>query len=163
MVFDKYYEAIIDVFNDEDIIVGYSSGCVYAMLLAEKLEAIKKIGKVVLIDGILDFVDESDSSFEETYADVKDMFDNVYFVDEEDLGGESYEEFLNKETQVIMINSNSNFDDPTVNSPVVYLGNTRDYESKLYEISTNAEFVLIDSDHRAIIEKDVDKIIKYLK
>ena len=52
---DYYYNAIKDLFQDGDIIVGYSSGCIYASLLIEKLEKFKDVGECILIDGSLNF------------------------------------------------------------------------------------------------------------
>lgn len=52
---EMYYDAIKDVFQDGDIIVGYSLGCVFASLITERLEKTKTVGKCILIDGALIF------------------------------------------------------------------------------------------------------------
>ena len=63
----------------------------------------------------------------------------------------------------ISSNDNFNFDTPTINSPAIYLSTTGDFESEFNDIALNGEFILIDSDHDAIIREDVHKIVKYFK
>ena len=163
MVLEKYYDAIKDVFQDGDILCGYSLGCIFACLLAERLESFKKVGKTILIDGTLDFVNVSDMSLEDVREAVGQILDKEAFESEGYSEDATYEEFYNKLCEVMFINDNFNFDTPTINSPAIYLGTSREFESKFNDIALNGEFILIDSDHDAIIREDVHKIVKYFK
>ena len=53
MTFEKYWNAIKDIFQDGDIIAGYSLGCLFAILIAEKLEKDRKIEHLVILVGNL--------------------------------------------------------------------------------------------------------------
>ena len=140
---DYYYDAIKDLFQDGDIIVGYSLGCVYASLIAEKLEENKLVGEIILIDGYLDF-----NSTEKLSMDLIDEFldNNTY----------SYE-FKEKLKEIILLNSVYDFNTPKINSHITFLYTSDILEDDLKKISDNYEFIFIDSTHQDIISKDVSK------
>ena len=66
MTFEKFWDAIKDIFQDGDIIAGYSLGCLFAMLIVEKLEKYRKIEKCILIDGPLEFYNDEVPEREDT-------------------------------------------------------------------------------------------------
>ena len=140
---DYYYDAIKDLFQDGDIIVGYSLGCVYASLIAEKLEENKLVGEIILIDGYLDF-----NNTEKLSMDLIDEFldNNTY----------SYE-FKEKLKEIILLNSVYDFNTPKINSHITFLYTSDILEDDLKKISDNYEFIFIDSTHQDIISKDVSK------
>ena len=145
-----YYEAIDDIFQDGDIIVGYSLGCIYASLIVEKLEENKKVGECILIDGVLSFDSSEVYSPDEGHIDVET---NDY-----------PKEFVEKYLQIDSINSYWCFDVPRIDAHVLYLATDYANMDYLDDISSNYEFIFIDStNHFDIIDKDFDKIAKYFK
>ena len=52
---EQYCEAILEVFQDGDIIAAYSQGCIYAVMITSMIEKVRKVGKCILIDGDLEF------------------------------------------------------------------------------------------------------------
>ncbi len=153
---EMYYDAIKDVFQDGDIIVGYSLGCVFASLITERLEKTKTVGKCILIDGALIFDYELELNKE-------DITNSLLKAELNKLGYGGDEEFTNKIIEVIYCNRNRHFHDPKINSPVIYLDTRNLYRKQLAGISSNYKLIPIDSTHADIIKKDADKIIKYLK
>ena len=158
LTLNHYYDAIKDNFQDNDIIVGYSLGCIFASLIAEKLEKNKNISNCILIDGPLEFVKHDKLSKE-------DMVDNMkLFYDKSDNIKEKYSnEYKDKYIEITVINSHWNFNTPHIHSHITYLTTTNSFKEELENISDNHEFIHIDSTHEDIIKKDVDKIIKYFK
>ena len=157
LTLNYYYDSIKDLFQDEDIIVAYSAGCVYAALLAEKLEKTKYVDKCILLDGTLEFTNNGDLSKE----DIEDRiipeeldieFNNDYFSDIK-------EKFI----EVHYINSKWDFHTPQINSHIIYLATSYESKDDLDNISDNYEFIHIDSTHLDIVGKDVDKISKYFR
>ncbi len=147
-----YYEAIDNLFQDGDIIVGYSLGCIYASLIAEKLEENKTVGKCILIDGVLSF-DSSESNSTDENQDHMNIETNNY-----------PKELVEKFIQIDSINSHWSFDVPHIKAEILYLATSDANKDSLDDISSNYEFILIDStNHLDIIDKDFDKIAKYFK
>ena len=72
-------------------------------------------------------------------------------------------EFKDKFIEILRINSNWNFHTPKIECPVTYLATSDVFKGDLDKISDNHKFVLIDSNHKDILHKDIDKIIKYFK
>ncbi|WP_407432946.1 condensation domain-containing protein, partial [Methanobrevibacter sp.] len=144
-----YYEAINDIFKDGDIIVGYSLGCIYASLITEKLEKSKTVGKCILIDGVLIFDnDESESDDKNEHIDVTNT----------DYPKELIEKFI----LIDSINSKWSFNTPNIKSQVIYLSTDNDKKDYLDDISSNYKFIIIDdTNHLDIIDKDLNKILKY--
>ncbi len=159
-VLDKYYDAIKDLFQDGDIIAGYSQGGIFTMLLASKLEQEKKVDKCILIDTVLNFKETNEVDREEVMGLI-DMVQATDF-DLEELSPEPFDIFTEKVVEVCRINSLWDFEPVTIDSPVIYLSTTP-HEEELYNIANNPEFVVIDADHVSIVEKDVPKIVKYFK
>ena len=148
---DVYYEAIAKLFNDGDIIVGYSLGCIFSLLLVEKLEKDNKfISNCILIDSDLLFVRDGELSSDDVINE---------FVGDLD----AYpDDFKDKFSEVVRINSNLNFNTPKVDSPVMFLSNYDMFESRLAEISSDYEYIQLDSTHQRIIDEDVYKLVKIL-
>ena len=163
MTFEKYWDAIKDIFQDGDIIVGYSLGCLFSMLIVERLEKDKKIEKCVLIDGPLNFCEHKNMEKEEALSLINELYDLGFDVD--DLSIENHDEFIDKMAEIFAINSNWDFPAAKINdTPVIYLATTHDLEGKLENIAKNGEFIFIDNTyHEAIVTKDVQLIVKYLK
>lgn len=55
-----------------------------------------------------------------------------------------------------------NLPKPKVNSHLIYLSTTNKFKEELDEMSSDYEFININSTHDNIIDKDVDKIFEYL-
>ena len=147
---DSYYQAIEKLFSDGDIIVGYSLGCVFSLLLAEKLEKDNKfIGKCVLID--------SDLLFER-----KDEVETDDVINEFVGDLDAYpDDFKDKFSEIVRINSNLNFNTPKIDSSVMFLSTEDCFESRISEISSDYEYIHVDSTHQRIINEDIIKIIKF--
>ena len=158
LTLSHYYDAIKDIFHDGDIICGYSLGCIFALLLAEKLEKTSNVGKCILIDGTLNFVHEKELNKEE-------VINNLI----EDYGLENYNKiiekypnnFKDKLIEILIINSKWDFHTPKIDSHIIYLSTSNSFKEELDEISSDYEFIHIDSNHRDIIKQDCDKIAKY--
>ncbi|WP_407462424.1 AMP-binding enzyme, partial [Methanobrevibacter sp.] len=163
MTFEKYWNAIKDIFQDGDIIAGYSLGCLFAILIAEKLEKDRKIEKCVLIDGALDFYSDDIPDNVDASDIFKELTDLGFDIDE--LGGEDNDELSEKMVEMFYVNSVWDFQPVKINdTPVIYLATEHGDEGKLENIARNGEFIFIDdTDHTAIITDDVEKIVKYLK
>ena len=153
---DYYYDAIKDIFQNGDILVGFSLGCIYASLILEKLEQNKQVAKCILIDGTLQFVNDEEISTDKLINDYGEVEFN-------DIVNNRSSDFKNKFIEILLLNSNWNFHTPKIESHITYLATSDMFKEDLDKISDNYEFVLIDSNHKDIIHKDVDKIIKYLK
>ena len=153
---DYYYDAIKDIFQNGDILVGFSLGCIYASLILEKLEQNKQVAKCILIDGTLQFVNDEEISTDKLINDYGEVEFN-------DIVNNRSSDFKNKFIEILLLNSNWNFHTPKIESHITYLDTSDMFKEDLDKISDNYEFVLIDSNHKDIIHKDVDKIIKYLK
>ena len=151
-----YYYAIKDLFQDGDIIVGYSLGCMYATLIAERLEKDKQIDKCILIDGSLSFVNTDESYREEIMDWIKDILSDKY-------SKVDIQEIIDKVLEVTWINSRWEFHTPKIESNIVYLSTSESFEANLNAISDNYECILVDSTHLDIIDKDIDKIVKYFR
>ena len=148
---DYYYKAIDKVFNDGDILAGYSLGCVFASLLAEKLENDNRtVDKCILID--------SDLLFERDYEITTDEVINEFVCDVEDYP----DDFIDKFVEVVRINSKLNYKTPNVNVHILFLSTWDSLKDRIAAISSNYDYIIIDSTHKRIIDEDIDKIIKYL-
>ncbi|MBR6023658.1 MAG: hypothetical protein IK044_01675, partial [Methanobrevibacter sp.] len=163
MTFEKYWDAIKDIFQDGDIIVGYSLGCLFAMLIVEKLEKCRKIEKCVLIDGVLDFYSNKVPEKEEVVNLIEEQFDFVFDVDE--FGPQDRDVLIDKIVEMFVVNSVWDFPAAKINeTPVIYLATGSGLESKFDDVARYGEFIMIeDTDHDAIIKDDFEKIVKYLK
>jgi len=158
LTLNHYYDAIEDIFQDGDIIAGYSLGCIYASLIAEKLEQNKKIDKCILIDGTLKFVNKEKQSKKEIMDDLINNYDEEKY---KSFFDEYASDFKDKFLEICYINSSWDFDTPKIKSHIIYLSTSDSFNEDLDYISDNYEFISIDSTHKDIIEKDVDKIKKY--
>ena len=163
MTFEKYWNAIRDIFQDGDIIVGYSLGCLFAILIAEKLEKDKKIGKCVLIDGTLDFYNDDIPDNVDGSAILNELYGLGF--DDDEIGVKDNEGLIDKMAAIFAVNSVWDFPAVKINdTPVIYLASDCEYEGKLENIARNGEFIFIeDTDHTSLITADVKKIVKYLK
>nr|MCR5026494.1 hypothetical protein [Methanobrevibacter sp.] len=161
MSLNYYYEAIKDVFQDGDIIAGYSAGCLFVLLLAEKLEQFKKIDKCILIDGTLSFTQDEILPREEALKILEEFSERDY--GEKFSTSEPYAEFRDKLIGIMIVNSVWDFPTPEISSHVLYLATSTKHKEKLDNIAPDNEFILIDSNHDDIIDKDVGKIVKYFK
>ena len=147
VMLDYYYDAIKDLFQDGDIIVGYSLGCIYSSLLAERLEENKSVGECILIDGPLSFYnDDKNASIDY----VNEFLDDGYSDD-----------FREKLNEIILLNSVWNFKSPKINCHIIYFCVSGVLEDDLKKISNNYEFINITSTHKDIMSRDVGKISKY--
>ncbi|MER2014143.1 MAG: non-ribosomal peptide synthetase, partial [Methanobrevibacter sp.] len=154
ITFEKYWDAIKDIFQDGDILVGYSQGCLHALLLCERLEKNMKVEKCLLIDGTLNFVNDDSLTDEEIQSKIKNL--------KEEYSSEFDAEFINKLVEVFISNLRWKLLQPKVNSHVLYLATSNRFREQLDEVASDYEFIIIDSTHLDIINKDVDKILKYL-
>ena len=152
---NHYFDAITNIFQNGDILVGYSLGCIYATLIAEKLEKDRVVGKCILIDGVLNFSEEKDESRENI---IDYFFNNDEF---KYMLENSEDDFKNKFIEVCMANSKWDFHTPRVNCPILYLATSNNFKEELNEISDDYKFIIIDSTHKDIIDRDVSKIVKY--
>ena len=155
MAFEKYWGAIKDIFQDDDILVGYSFGCIHASLLCERLEKNKKVYKCVLIDGTLNFVNDDPITNEELSSTIKD-FKEYYLSEIKDV------RFIKKSTEVFISNLRWNLPQPKISSHVIYLATSNKFKEQLDKMASDYEFINIDSTHVDIMGKDLYKIIKYL-
>ena len=163
MTFEKYYDAIKDIFRDEDIIVGYSLGCLFAMMIVEKLEKDRKVEKCVLIDGPLEFFCDDVPDKDEALAFINELYG--LGVDVDGLRSEDHNELIDKIVEIFTINSIWDFPAAKINdTQVIYLASDNEYEGRLEDIARNGEFIVIeDTNHSSIVTNDVKKIIRYLK
>ena len=162
ILLDYYYDAIKDLFEDGDIIVGYSLGCIYASLITEKLEEFKEVKECILIDGTLNFSNQEQALRQDISKQVDEEFhefikDNLGFEMDKDYAFE----FKQKYIEVMLVNSVWNFHVPEINSHITFLATSSELEDDLKKISDDHDFILIDSTHEDIISKDVGKISKY--
>ncbi|WP_405304650.1 hypothetical protein [Methanobrevibacter sp.] len=163
MTLEKYYDAIKDIFQDGDIIVGYSLSCIFALLIVEKLEKDSQIGKCILIDGTLEFYNYEVPDKEEALTAINELYDMGFDVDEL---GPDHDELMDKMMEMFVVNSKWDFPTAKINdTPVIYLAADQQYdEGRLEDIARDAEFILIeDTDHTAIVTTDALKIVRYLK
>ena len=158
LILNHYYDAIKDIFRDGDIIAGYSLGCIYGALLAEKLEQTKKVGKCILIDGPLDFTNNEPMPRVDNIDDILE-YDSAY----KGMAEEYVRDFKDRIIEIYDVNSTWQFNTPKLNSHVVYLGTRDKYKESIKDISDDYEFILVDSTHHDLIGNDVDKIVKYFK
>ena len=138
--------------KNDDILVGYSVGCLHTLLLCEGLEKYKKVDKCVLIDGTLNFVNDNPLSDDEISSAIKDI--------KEDYVPEIND--VEKLLEVFISNLRWNLHQPKVNSHIIYLSTNNEFKDELNEIASDSEFINIDSTHEDIIDKDAYKIFKYL-
>ena len=160
LALDKYDEALNKVFQDGDIITGYSQGCIFTVMLASKLEKTKKIDKIILLDGDLKFKEPNKHTREEVIELINWAISEDF--DLEELSPEPLETFTEKIIATSIVNSTWDFEPVTIDSPVLYIG-TDPTEDNLYNIAPHAEFIYVEADHISLIRNDVHKIIKYLK
>ena len=156
ITFNHYYDAIKDIFKDGDIIVGYSLGCIYASLLCERLERNRRVAECILIDGTLEFVNNEEVSTEE-------LIDEYCEREYNDIVNNRSSEFKDKFIEILRINSNWNFHTPKIKTHIKYITTSDIFKKDLDKISDNYEFILIDSNHNDIIQKDIDKILNYIE
>ncbi len=163
MTFEKYWDAIKDIFQDGDIIAGYSLGCLYSILIVEKLEKYRKIDKCILIDGPLDFYNDEVPEREDALNFINQLFD--LGIDADELGPEGHDELIDKMVEIFNVNMVWDFPAAKINdTPVIYLATSQDLEGELENIAKNGEFIFIKgTDHLSIISGDVKKIVKYFK
>ena len=74
----------------------------------------------------------------------------------------SFEIVKEKMIEVFISNLRWKLPKPKVNSHVIYLSTVNKYKEELDEMASDYEFININSTHDDIIDKDVDKILKYL-
>ena len=159
---EKYYESIKDIFQEGDIITGYSLGCISALLIAEKLEKSKSIDKCIIIDGPLNFVHHEKISKEDLVKEIESDFKNdAYNMDK--LKRDFTGDFVEKLIEICLVNSEWDFHTPKVKSHLRYIAVSNDVKDKLNQISSDNEYIEIESTHKKIIGEDVGKIAKYLK
>ncbi|WP_407415860.1 amino acid adenylation domain-containing protein, partial [Methanobrevibacter sp.] len=163
MTFEKYWDAIKDIFLDGDIIAGYSLGCLYSMLIVEKLEKYRKIEKCILIDGPLDFYNDEVLEKEGELNIINQLHELGLGADE--LEPEDHDELIDKIVEISRVNLVWDFPAAKINdTPVIYLATTHELEGKLENIARNGEFIFIEgTDHLSVIGPDVKKIVKYFK
>ena len=159
---DYYYNAIKDLFQDGDIIVGYSLGCIYASLITEKLEKFKEVKECMLIDGPLNFSNNDLVLREEICEEVEEHLNyfsksNLSLTMDKDYVSKSKEKII----EIARVNSLRDFHVPKINSHITFLSTSSRVENDLKKISYNYDFIFIDSTHKDIISKDVVKISKY--
>ena len=161
---DEYYEMIKETVNDGDILTGFSSGGIYALLLAEKLEKDEKIVKCILIDGLLSFKEvlyTREKFYNDALANWR--FHEFDFIVGTDRKGSKFEKFV----EITLLNVNNNFDEPHLNGPILYLSTGELYsedelQKKLNSISSNNEIHLIEStNHYDILRVDYYKLIPF--
>lgn len=163
---DSFYDLIKDIFEDGDILVGYSSGGMFSLLLAEKLEKHKKVGKCILIDSLLNFK-EVIYTREELYKDAIENWKHheFDFIVGTERKGAKFEKFV----EISLRNVNNNFEKPNLNSPILYLSTGGLYDvdqihEKLDSISSDNKIELIEStNHSDILKIDYYKLIPYFK
>lgn len=161
LTLDYYYDSIKNLFNDGDILLGYSLGCIYTTLLVDKLEKNnKKIGNCILVDGFLTYVIDSTPSEEELTSFIIDAAKGQ---DIDELKENYSEEFIEKFIEIGAINFKMNFPDPEIHSKITFLATFENLKDDVDKYFSNYEFILIDSTHKDIINKDCSKIIKYIK
>ena len=161
---DEFYEMIKDIFKDGDILVGYSSGGIFALLLAEKLEKDGKTSKIILIDGLLSFK-EVLYTREKLYADALEHWKHheFDFIVGTERKGAKFEKFV----EITLQNVNIDFDEPRLNSPILYLSTGEFFsedqiKEKLDLLSPNNEIKLIeDTNHSDILKVDYNKLVPY--
>ena len=71
------------------------------------------------------------------------------------------DDFKDKLVEIFAMNSNYSFHTPKVDSHIVYLSTSDEFNEDLDKISDNYEFIYIDSTHKDIVEEDIDKIADY--
>ena len=157
LTLNHYYDAIKDIFQDGDIIVGYSLGCIYASLIAERLEKTKTIAECILIDGTLKFQSPEKRPREEMINDLMAEEGETYNYIAKNYPTDFKDKFL----EVSIINAVWSFTTPKINSHITYLATSDRFRQDLMKVSTNYEFVYVDSTHEGIIDMDCDKIAKY--
>ncbi|WP_295616213.1 D-alanine--poly(phosphoribitol) ligase subunit DltA [uncultured Methanobrevibacter sp.] len=161
---DKFYELIKDIFNDGDILVGYSSGGIFSLLLAEKLEKEGKTAKCILIDGLLAFKDvlyTRETLYKDALVHWKHHeFDFIVGIERK---GTKFEKFV----EITLQNVNIDFKEPRLNSPVLYLSTgelftIEQINEKLDLISPNNKIKLIEStNHSDILKVDYWKLVPF--
>ena len=161
LTLDYYYNSIKNLFQDDDIILGYSLGCIYTTLLADKLEKDnKKIGNCILVDGFLEYVIDTTPSVDELTHFIKDAAKGHNI---DDLKETYSDEFIEKFIEIGAINFRMNFPIPQVNSKITFLATFEHLIDDVKKYFSNYEFIIIDSTHKDIIDKDCRKIIEYIK
>ena len=149
LTLDYYYNSMKNLFQDEDILFGYSLGCIYTTLLADKLEKDnKKIGNCILVDGFLAYVIDSTPSEEEL---TNFIIDAAKGHDINELKENYSEEFIEKFIEIGAINFKMNFTTPKVNSKITFLATFEALKEDVDKHFPNYEFILIDSTHKDII------------
>lgn len=152
-----YSDAIRNLFNDGDVIVGYSLGCVYAALICEELEKTREVSKFIRIDGTLKFIIDEGLSRKDVLNNLANYVESQY-MEFLDLYSD---DFKDKLVEIFAMNSNYSFHTPKVDSHIVYLSTSDEFNEDLDKISDNYEFIYIDSTHKDIVEEDIDKIADY--
>ena len=129
--------------------------------MADKLERDnKKIGNCILVGGFLAYVIDSTPSAEELTHFIQDAAQGH---DANDLKEIYSEEFIEKFIEIGSINFRMNFPTPIVNSKITFLVTFEHLIDDVDKYFSNYEFILIDSTHEDIIDKDCRKIVKYIK
>ena len=76
--------------------------------------------------------------------------------------GDYPDDFIDKFVEVVRINSKLNYKTPNVNVHILFLSTWDSLKDRIAAISSNYDYIIIDSTHKRIIDEDIDKIIKYL-
>ena len=161
---DKFHEAVKDIFNDGDILVGYSSGGIFALMLAEKLEKEGKNAKCILLDGLLSFR-EVFYTREKLYKEALEHWRHheFDFIVGTDRKGAKFDKFI----EITLQNVNIDFDEPSLSSPIIYLSTGELYDEDIIQAkidslsSADNEVILIDSNHNDILKVDYYKLVPY--
>jgi amino acid adenylation domain-containing protein len=156
LTLNHYYDAIKDIFNDGDIIAGYSLGCIYAALICEKLEKTKTVDKCIFIDMPPKFVNNQDISRKEV-MNYLTVYDREEY---EGMDDEYSSDFKDKLIEVFHVNYKFDFHTPEIKSHAIYLSTSGKFNEDLDNVPDN-EYITIDSTHEDIVGKDVYKITKY--
>ena len=185
MAVQKYYEAILEVFQDGDIIAAYSQGCIYAVMITSMLEKVKKVGKCILIDGDLEFKETEPVNKEEALGLVMAIISSRFDFDEsaqqiqlDQLSSEQLsqllpeefaalipgelDEFVQKIVVISIINSVWDFKLESLDSHVVYLSTEPKYED-FSKYAHDFEYISIEAEHLKLMDEHADKILKYVK
>ena len=132
----------------------------YSKLLAEKLEKTKYIERVILLDGTLDF-------YKEKYTVSRDMVLSRYDKNVEKIksnfseGTEKYLDDKYKIIEITLLNSYWNYHTPKIKSHIIFLYTNDIFKEDLEKISSNYEYIFIDTTHERLVNQDADKINKY--
>ena len=180
---EQYYQAILDVFQDGDIIAAYSQGCMFAVMITSMLEKVRKVGKCILIDGDLEFKETEPVNKEEALGLVMTVISSRFDFDEsaiqlDQLSSEQLSElipeefaamipgeldvFVQKIIVISIINSVWDFEPVSLDSHVVYLSTEPKYED-FSKYAHDFEYISVEAEHLKLMDEHADRILKYVK